>query len=244
MIKVPNNKTIAFLAVRQLRFSWLKNFFSVMAVALTTMLIMIVMTVGHTFVKSGASAQKKNIGQKADVSFQYLLEDEVEAISSNSHVERVGVSRLVAGVREYPWIDTHLEVRSADEVYADMMYNLPETGSLPQNKDEVAVKAWMLNDLKIPCELGQIFPVSLDVEGKHYDLKLKVTGIINDNKTLFPFATAYISKDLADELLQKYTGSYIVESFSPQAVRWYRKHRPEIIRGQLSEAYTKQRKYK
>lgn len=48
----------------------------------------------------------------------------------------------------------------------------------------------------------------------------------------------------ADELLQKYTGSYIVESFSPQAVRWYRKHRPEIIRGQLSEAYTKQRKYR
>ena len=47
----------------------------------------------------------------------------------------------------------------------------------------------------------------------------------------------------ADELLQQYSGSYIVESFSPQAVRWYKRHRPEIIRGQLSEAFTKQKKY-
>ncbi len=48
----------------------------------------------------------------------------------------------------------------------------------------------------------------------------------------------------ADALLQRYPGSYVVESFDPLAVRWYRKHRPDIIRGQLSEAYTKQRKYR
>ena len=33
--------------------------------------------------------------------------------------------------------------------------------------------------------------------------------------------------------LQGYTGSYCVESFDPRIVRWFRKNRPEIIRGQL-----------
>lgn len=38
----------------------------------------------------------------------------------------------------------------------------------------------------------------------------------------------------ADELLADYKGDYCVESFHPLAVRWYKKNRSEIIRGQLS----------
>ena len=34
--------------------------------------------------------------------------------------------------------------------------------------------------------------------------------------------------------LDKYEGRFCVESFSPFLVQWFRKHRPEIIRGQLS----------
>ena len=48
----------------------------------------------------------------------------------------------------------------------------------------------------------------------------------------------------ADALLQKYDGMYVVESFNPFAVAWYRRNRPEIIRGQLSEAFTRNPKYR
>lgn len=39
-----------------------------------------------------------------------------------------------------------------------------------------------------------------------------------------------------DALLQTYDGPYVVESFNPRAIRWYREHRPEACRGQLAEA--------
>lgn len=42
---------------------------------------------------------------------------------------------------------------------------------------------------------------------------------------------------VADELLKQYKGMYCIESFSPMAVRWYRKNRPEVVRGQLSEKF-------
>ncbi len=35
-------------------------------------------------------------------------------------------------------------------------------------------------------------------------------------------------------LLAAYQGSYCIESFSPFILRWYKKHRPEVVRGQLS----------
>ena len=41
------------------------------------------------------------------------------------------------------------------------------------------------------------------------------------------------------ELLDRYNVHYVVESFDPRAVAWFRKNRPEVVRGQLSTAMTK-----
>lgn len=43
----------------------------------------------------------------------------------------------------------------------------------------------------------------------------------------------------ADRLIRKYEGPYCVESFHPLAVKWYKDHRPEVIRGQLSSCFSK-----
>lgn len=40
-----------------------------------------------------------------------------------------------------------------------------------------------------------------------------------------------------DEILSKYEGPYCMESFHPLAVRWYKKHRSQVIRGQLSSNF-------
>lgn len=43
----------------------------------------------------------------------------------------------------------------------------------------------------------------------------------------------------ADQLLKNYKGYYCIESFHPQVLFWYRKHRPEVMRGQLAMNYRK-----
>lgn len=44
---------------------------------------------------------------------------------------------------------------------------------------------------------------------------------------------------LADKQLQDYAGSYCIESFNPLALRWYKKHRKDVVRGQLSANLTR-----
>lgn len=44
---------------------------------------------------------------------------------------------------------------------------------------------------------------------------------------------------LADALLREYQGLYCIESFNPLALLWYRKHHNDVIRGQLSDGFTK-----
>lgn len=45
--------------------------------------------------------------------------------------------------------------------------------------------------------------------------------------------------ELGNAILEKYKGVYCIESFHPFAVQWYRKHRPDVIRGQLSQDFSK-----
>ena len=47
---------------------------------------------------------------------------------------------------------------------------------------------------------------------------------------------------LGNELLENYEGAYCIESFHPFALMWYRKHRPEVLRGQLSGNLAKEAK--
>lgn len=49
---------------------------------------------------------------------------------------------------------------------------------------------------------------------------------------------------IADRLLQGYKGLYIIESFNPLALSWYRKNRNEIIRGQLSDKFRRKDGFK
>ena len=46
----------------------------------------------------------------------------------------------------------------------------------------------------------------------------------------------------ANEVLKGYTGMYCIESFHPFAVRWFRRNRPEVLRGQLSSNFAKTEK--
>ncbi len=45
----------------------------------------------------------------------------------------------------------------------------------------------------------------------------------------------------ATALLESYQGLYCIESFHPQVLLWLKKHKPQIIRGQLSQDFIKSR---
>lgn len=46
--------------------------------------------------------------------------------------------------------------------------------------------------------------------------------------------------EAADHLLADYHGEYIIQSFYPTVLQWYKKHRPEVCRGQLAEPFLKE----
>lgn len=48
-----------------------------------------------------------------------------------------------------------------------------------------------------------------------------------------PYSRAEKICPLVVEILDQYKGPYCIESFDPRIVRWFRQHRPNVVRGQL-----------
>lgn len=48
----------------------------------------------------------------------------------------------------------------------------------------------------------------------------------------------------ADQLLRDYRGVYCIESFNPLVLLWYRKNRPDVMRGQLSDGFIFQKEFR
>ena len=50
--------------------------------------------------------------------------------------------------------------------------------------------------------------------------------------------------ELANDILKNYHGAYCIECFHPAAVIWYRKNRPDIVRGQLSQEHYRYKQHR
>ncbi len=80
----------------------------------------------------------------------------------------------------------------------------------------------------VPCGIPTLKEVLAAVDGKvPLIIELKIPG----------FDLSVCPK--AFEILDEYRGPFCVESFHPMALNWMRKHRPHILRGQLSSDFFK-----
>ncbi len=49
---------------------------------------------------------------------------------------------------------------------------------------------------------------------------------------------------ISNEILKRYQGPYCIECFHPLALLWYKKNRPDVVRGQLCQEFWKTKEYK
>lgn len=78
---------------------------------------------------------------------------------------------------------------------------------------------------------------------EHIPLFSEVLGILKGQTPLIIELKSYNDPaelcELAMEVLEGYKGHYCVESFDPRIVAWFRRNRPDIVRGQLMCRYKK-----
>lgn len=89
------------------------------------------------------------------------------------------------------------------------------------------------------CSYAELQALSLLGTGERIPLLSEVLTLMNGQQTMIVELKNTTRRELLCEktlaLLKAYDGPYCIESFHPGIVTWFRRHAPEIVRGQLAQ---------
>lgn len=197
-------RPIPTLSKRMFRASRGRNLVAVLAILLTTMMFTTLFTLTQSMSQNLIEMTFRQTGYDAEASMRGLSEEQADLIANHPDVEELGRS-IVLGLAENQELSGQsVEIRWANEPYAQHSYALPTTGHLPQAADEVALDTLTLDRLGIPHELGA--PVTLEWRKDSSDPSAE---IIQANFTLCGFwegnqssysSMAWVSREYADQM--------------------------------------------
>lgn len=154
------SRPIVLLNIRLFKQNKGRSIVAVTAIALTTLLFTTLFVLSQSMSKNLVEMTFRQTGYDAQASFKSITSEQIAKIAAHPEVAEVGESIVVGMGAGNSLAGRQVELRFADESYAVHSFALPETGRMPQNKDEIALDTIVLDRLGIPHELGQ--PVTLE----------------------------------------------------------------------------------
>lgn len=197
-------RPIPTLSKRMFHTSRGRNLVAVLAILLTTMMFTTLFTLSQSMSQNLIEMTFRQTGYNAEASMRGLSEEQADLIANHPDVEELGRS-IVLGLAENRELSGRsVEIRWANDPYAQHSYALPTTGHLPQAADEIALDALTLDRLGIPHELGA--PVTLewrkdssDPDAETIRADFTLCGFWEGNQSSYS-SMAWVSRVYADKM--------------------------------------------
>ena len=202
MLQNDNSKIIKRLAKKTLKANKNRNTFAILAIILTTLLFTSIFTLGVNLIESTELATMKQVGTSGHGGFKGLTEDEYEKLIKHPLVKDYGRSMFFAVATNDVFKSKAVEIRYADDKYAEFTFSTPTTGKLPQNKYEVAMPTWVLDMINVPHKLGSSVHLEYEINKVKYSKDFTLSGFWESDKNLSTAGKAYISRDFVEESIK------------------------------------------
>ena len=150
-----NFRPISVLNRRTFRQNKGRNLVAALAIVLTTLLFTTLFVLSQSMSRNMIEMTFRQTGYDGQVSFKSITEEQAAKIAAHPDVAEVGYSMVVGIGRGKELAGRQVEIRFADESYAEHSFAKPATGRMPQTADEIALDNIVLDKLGIPHELGQ-----------------------------------------------------------------------------------------
>ena len=147
-----NRPVLKLLAKRSLKAQ--KNTIAVLAIMLATLLFTSLFTIAISLQTAMQESNMRTTGTSAHAGIKRLSWEEYERLSSDTGVKDSGYSIIIGNAVGDKFNKTPTELRYGDETYAELTFNNPDTGHLPEQKNEIATSRIVLAAMGLPDEVG------------------------------------------------------------------------------------------
>lgn len=166
MWKVKNKKVINRLSRRTLAARRKKNIVVILAILLTTMMFTALFTIAGAMNESFQESTMRQVGGKSMAGLKCILPEDFEKIAKDSAVKDPSYRIIVGNAINEELLKVSTEVNYAEDENAKDMFCYPTEGTMPKKRLEVATSTVVLEELGIPCRVGENVPLTISVGGK------------------------------------------------------------------------------
>ncbi len=191
-----NRPVLNLLANRSLKAR--KNTIAVLAIMLATLLFTSLSTIAISLQTAMQESNMRTVGTSAHAGLKRLSWDEYELLSADAGVKDIGYSVIIGNAVGDSFYKTPAELRYGDASYADLTFNFPDTGRLPEQKNEIATSRIVLTAMGLPDEIGTQMELTFVTDAGTFTDTFTLCGIWDGDAVAYR-QTMLLSKEYTEQ---------------------------------------------
>lgn len=197
-----NFRPISVLNRRTFRQNKGRNLVAALAIVLTTLMFTTLFVLSQSMSRNIIEMTFRQTGYDGQVSFKSITEEQAAKIAAHPDVAETGYSMVVGIGQGKELSGRQVEIRFADESYAEHSFAKPVTGKMPQAADEIALDNIVLDKLGIPHELGQRVTLEWIADFQEEENRVSeftLCGFWEGNESSYA-SMAWVSREFAEDV--------------------------------------------
>ena len=192
-----NRLVLKLLAKRSLKAQ--KNTIAVLAIMLATLLFTSLFTIAISLQAAMQESNMRTTGTSAHAGIKRLSWEEYEKLSSDTGIKDIGYSIIIGNAVGDDFNKTPTELRYGDETYSELTFNTPDTGHLPEQKNEIATSRIVLDAMGLPDKVGTQMELTFTTDTDTFTDTFTLCGIWDGDAVAYR-QTMLLSKAYAEQV--------------------------------------------
>ena len=192
-----NRLVLKLLAKRSLKAQ--KNTIAVLAIMLATLLFTSLFTIAISLQIAMQESNMRTTGTSAHAGIKRLSWEEYEKLSSDTGIKDIGYSIIIGNAVGDDFNKTPTELRYGDETYLELTFNTPDTGHLPEQKNEIATSRIVLDAMGLPDKVGTQMELTFTTDTDTFTDTFTLCGIWDGDAVAYR-QTMLLSKEYTEQV--------------------------------------------
>ena len=192
-----NRPVLKLLAKRSLKAQ--KNTIAVLAIMLATLLFTSLFTIAISLQTAMQESNMRTTGTSAHAGIKRLSWEEYEKLSSDTGIKDIGYSIIIGNAVGDDFNKTPTELRYGDETYSELTFNTPDTGHLPEQKNEIATSRIVLDAMGLPDKVGTQMELTFTTDTDTFTDTFTLCGIWDGDAVAYR-QTMLLSKKYTEQI--------------------------------------------
>ena len=192
-----NRPVLKLLAKRSLKAR--RNTIAVLAILLATLLFTSLFTIAISLQTAMQESNMRTTGTSAHAGIKRLSWEEYEKLSSDTGIKDIGYSIIIGNAVGDDFNKMPTELRYGDETYSELTFNTPDTGHLPEQKNEIATSRIVLDAMGLPDKVGTQMELTFTTDTDTFTDTFTLCGIWDGDAVAYR-QTMLLSKKYTEQV--------------------------------------------